>query len=43
MAPGSAWTSFDIAPDGRFLAIVPETFANRQPMTVIVNWTARFR
>ena len=41
--PGAGLTDYDVAPDGRFLAIVPETFANQQPMTVIVNWPAKLR
>ena len=39
--PGAGFANFDVSPDGRFLAIVPETFANQQPMTVIVNWPAK--
>jgi Tol biopolymer transport system component len=41
--PGASWTDYDVSPDRRFLAIVPETFANQQPMTVIVNWLAKRR
>ena len=40
---GAAWNDYDVSPDRRFLAIVPDTFANQQPMTVIVNWVARLR
>jgi hypothetical protein len=35
---GVTWSTYDIAPDGRFLAIVPVQFASRQPLTVLVNW-----
>ena len=35
-----AWSSYDVAPDGRFLAIVPEALASEQPLTVVVNWMA---
>jgi Tol biopolymer transport system component len=31
------WASFDVAPDGRFLAIVPESLAAEQPLTVLVG------
>jgi Tol biopolymer transport system component len=41
--PSRPWTGYDVSPDRRFLAIVPETFANQQPMTVIVNWLAKLR
>ena len=34
------WASYDIAPDGRFLAIVPEALTSEQPLTVVVNWTS---
>ena len=40
---GTAWNDYDVSPDRRFLAIVPDTFANQQPMTVIVNWVAKLR
>jgi hypothetical protein len=40
---GAPWIDYDVSPDRRFLAIVPETFANQQPMTVIVNWLAKLR
>jgi eukaryotic-like serine/threonine-protein kinase len=39
----ATWADYDVSPDRRFLAIVPETFANQQPMTVIVNWLAKLR
>jgi serine/threonine protein kinase len=38
-----AWASYDVAPDGRFLAIVPEALASEQPLTVVVNWMAGMR
>jgi Tol biopolymer transport system component len=38
-----AWASYDVAADGRFLAIVPESLASEQPLTVVVNWTAESR
>ncbi len=31
------WPSYDVAPDGRFLAIVPESLATEQPLTVLVG------
>jgi Tol biopolymer transport system component len=31
------WSSFDVAPDGRFLAIVPESLSSEQPLTVLVG------
>jgi Tol biopolymer transport system component len=35
------WTNFDVSPDGqRLLAAIPVAIANRQPVTVITNWTA---
>ena len=34
------WTAYDVGPDGRFLAIVPEALVTEQPLTVVVNWTA---
>jgi eukaryotic-like serine/threonine-protein kinase len=37
------WASYDVAPDGRFLAIVPEALASEQPLTVVVNWMADLR
>ena len=33
-----AWSSFDVAPDGkRFLALVPEVSVTQQPLTIVVN------
>jgi serine/threonine protein kinase len=37
---GKGWQSFDVAPDGRFLAVVPQIFAGEQPLNVVLNWTA---
>ena len=38
---GKPWQSFAPSSDGKkFLAVVPETAADEQPMTVVVNWTA---
>ena len=37
------WASYDVAHDGRFLAIVPESLSSEQPLTVVVNWTAETR
>jgi Tol biopolymer transport system component len=34
------WLGFDFSPAGRFLAIVSETRANEQRLTVVLNWTA---
>ena len=37
--PAAQWADFDVAPDGRFLAIVEEGSQNAiQPATVVVNW-----
>jgi serine/threonine protein kinase/Tol biopolymer transport system component len=35
------WLDYDIARDGRILAVVLEVIAADQPLTVIVNWTGR--
>ncbi|MDQ2979600.1 MAG: protein kinase [Acidobacteriota bacterium] len=40
---GKTCKDFDLAPDGRFLAIVEEESGNAQPLTVAVNWTAEVR
>lgn len=38
---GQRWGDYDLAPDGkRFLAIVPESSGNSQPLTFISNWIA---
>jgi dipeptidyl aminopeptidase/acylaminoacyl peptidase len=34
------WYAFDVAPDGRILAIVQQARARDQPLTVVLNWTA---
>jgi len=35
------WENFAVSPDGmRFLAVVPQTLAGEQPLSVVVNWTA---
>jgi Tol biopolymer transport system component len=35
------WANFDVAPDGkRFLAITRLLFADDQPLSVVLNWTA---
>ena len=40
LAPGPGWQDFDVAPDGRFLAVVEEVSGGAQPATVVVNWSA---
>ncbi|MEP6995649.1 MAG: protein kinase, partial [Acidobacteriota bacterium] len=38
---GKPWLSFQLSSDGkRFLAVVPQTTADEQPWTVVVNWTS---
>jgi hypothetical protein len=33
--------NFDVAPDGkRFLAVTRQLFADEQPVSVVLNWTA---
>ena len=34
------WKDYDVAPDGRFLAIVTDVRGDEQPLTVVLNWTA---
>lgn len=34
----SPWVDYDVTPDGRFLAIVPEVITGQQPLTVLFNW-----
>jgi len=34
--------SYDVAPDGRFVMVKPDTAAET-PITVILNWTERLR
>jgi hypothetical protein len=43
MAPGAGWVNYDVAPDGRFIALVPEQSAPAQPLTAIVNWSPAVR
>jgi Tol biopolymer transport system component len=38
--PVVRWTTYDVAPDGRFLAIVAGSIAGAQPLTVRTNWTS---
>ncbi len=40
-AKSGAWSDFDVAPDGRFVAIVAESVGAQQPLTVVVNWRPR--
>jgi Tol biopolymer transport system component len=41
---GKLWRDFDVAIDGkRFLAIIPESLARNQPLTVVSNWMAEAR
>jgi hypothetical protein len=37
------WSDFDVAGDGRFLAVTPFQRAGGQPFSVILNWTAEVR
>jgi hypothetical protein len=32
------WVDYDVTPDGKFLAIVPQAMASQQPLTVLLNW-----
>ena len=32
------WSGFVVAPDGRFLAVVPEAVQAEQPVDVVVGW-----
>ena len=34
------WQDFDVAPDGRFFAIVPKQYAAERPLTIVINWQA---
>jgi Tol biopolymer transport system component len=36
--PARPWLGFDVAADGRFLAIVTEASGGAKPATVVVNW-----
>ena len=39
--PGRLWEDFAVSADGqRFLAVVPESLAGEQPLTIVLNWTA---
>jgi len=40
-ARSGVWSDFDVAADGRFIAIVSESVGARQPLTVVVNWRSR--
>jgi len=41
LLPGRrVWKDYDVAPDGRFLAIVTDVRGDEQPLTVVLNWTA---
>ena len=35
-----SWSGFDVTSAGRMLAVVTETRASEQPVTVVLNWTA---
>jgi hypothetical protein len=38
---GTTWSNFDVSRDGnRFIAVVPEVLAGRQPVTVVLNGMA---
>jgi serine/threonine protein kinase/Tol biopolymer transport system component len=37
------WTQFDVSSAGRFLAVVSESRASEQPLTVVLHWPAPFR
>jgi Tol biopolymer transport system component len=37
------WLEFDVTPDGRFVAVVSESRASQQPLTVVLSWTAELR
>jgi hypothetical protein len=32
------WLDFDVARDGRFIAVVSQKITGEQPLAVIVNW-----
>ena len=40
---GTEWKDFDLAPDGRILAIVNEERGSTQPATVAIHWTAEVK
>jgi Tol biopolymer transport system component len=37
--PAHSWREFDVAPGNRFLAVVLESRASGQPVTVVLNWS----
>ena len=37
------WISFDVSPDGRFLALIPEIVADEQPLTALLHWSETIR
>ncbi len=39
-SPAVKWRTFDVAPDGRFLAIVIQSLAGDRPLTVRTNWAS---
>jgi eukaryotic-like serine/threonine-protein kinase len=44
MTAGHAWRDFDVAADGqRFLALISESRASEQPLTVVLHWPADVR
>jgi len=35
----TTWSDYDVAPGGRrFVAVVPDSIAREQPLTMILNW-----
>jgi len=36
-----AWLDYDVARDGRFVAVVQQVIGAEQPLAVIVNWRGR--
>jgi len=40
MDPKRQWSQFDVSSAGRFLAVVSESRASQQPLTVVLNWTS---
>ena len=35
------WLDFEVAPDGRFLALIPALVANEQPLKAMMNWSPK--
>jgi hypothetical protein len=35
------WVSYDVMPDGRFVALEPVSFTAQQPLHVVINWPAQ--